>query len=162
MNLQADEVRDALRQVSDPELPVSIVDLGLVEDVNVDARRIRVRLVTTFMACPGRRQIANDVRRRIEDLLASRAEGPVEVEVEFDPAASWGPERISDAGRAALAGSGCGWGNRCPHCGSDLVDLESPFGSSVCSARAYCRSCRTPFELMKGTRQSLPLPAVRR
>lgn len=162
MTLRPGDVLEALRDVSDPELPVSIVDLGLVEDVSVDDTGIRVRLVTTFMACPGRRQMTEDVLARIRALVEERAAGACGVEVEFDPAASWSPDRVSTAGRAALAEVGCGWGARCPHCGSELVELESSFGSSVCSARAYCRACRTPFELMKGARQLLPLPTVRR
>lgn len=162
MTIGRDEVIEALRDVPDPELPVSIVDLGLVEDVMVDETTVRVRLVTTFMACPGRRQIADGVRDRIHALFDERGAGPRRVDAEFDPAASWSPDRVTEAGRAALADVGCGWGARCPHCGSESVDLESSFGSSVCSARAYCRACRTPFELMKGARQSLPLPTVRR
>lgn len=162
MKVEPDDVFRALRDVSDPELPVSIVDLGLVEDVQVDTSAVRIRLVTTFMACPGRRQIAEAVEARVRALLHEQGAGQMGVHAEFDPAASWSPDRVTDAGRAALANVGCGWGARCPHCGSEAVELESSFGSSVCSARAYCHACRTPFELMKGARQSLPVPSVRR
>lgn len=162
MTLRADDVLEALHDVADPELPVTIVDLGLVEDIAIDDSGIRVRLVTTFMACPGRRQIAEAVQARLRLLVEDRGVPCLGVQVEFDPAASWSPARVSSAGRAALSDVGCGWGARCPHCGSESVNLESQFGSSVCSARAYCPDCHTPFELMKGARQFLADPTVRR
>ena len=155
------DVLDALQDVSDPELPISIVDLGLVEEVDVTDDEVRIRLVTTFMACPGRRQIAAGAQERVRDLLVRHDQEDTRLEVEFDTSLSWSPERLSPRGRAALSGVGCGWSRTCPHCGSGDVVLESAFGSSVCSARAYCAACRTPFEIMKGEAQLLPLPTVR-
>ena len=48
----ADAVWDVLRTIEDPELPISIVDLGLVREVRVEAGMAAVRLVPTWIACP--------------------------------------------------------------------------------------------------------------
>ena len=48
----AEEARDALREVLDPEYPVSLVDLGLIRGTEVDGSVARIKLTYTCMGCP--------------------------------------------------------------------------------------------------------------
>ena len=86
----------ALRDVRDPEWPVSVVDLGLVRAVDVVGGVARVRLTPTSTACPCLDWITADVRQR---LLLEPGIERVEVEVVW---ARWSPSDMSDAARAAF------------------------------------------------------------
>ena len=97
------EVWRALGEVLDPELPVSVTDLGLVYGVLVEGERVHVRLTFTATACPCMEFIEEDVRDR---LLAEPWIAAVEIEQVWDP--PWTSERISPAGRRALRGAGVG------------------------------------------------------
>ena len=92
-----DEVFTELKQVFDPEIPVNIVDLGLVYDVKVAGARCDVTMTLTSQACPEAKTIPDVVRRR-----AQTVEGidEVEVSVVFDP--PWTPQLISPEGREIL------------------------------------------------------------
>ncbi len=91
----------ALGEVLDPELPVSVADLGLVYGVRVDGDRVHVRLTFTATACPCMDFIEEDVRDR---LLAEPWIAGVEIEQVWDP--PWTSARITPAGRRALRGAG--------------------------------------------------------
>lgn len=101
--LTPDVLREALRDVYDPELPVSIVDLGLVYDLTVapadDGEGVRARVTMTLTApgCGMGAYIANEVRARLESLPGVTA---AEVELVWDP--PWTPARIDPAARARL------------------------------------------------------------
>ncbi len=88
---------DALRDVMDPELPLSIVDLGLVQAIRAGAGRVEVDLTYTATGCPCMEFIHEDVRARL-----LREPGVTEVRIRdvWDP--PWTSVRISPAGRAAL------------------------------------------------------------
>ena len=87
----------ALAEISDPEMPVSLVDLGLIYGVEVDGSHVRVKLTFTAMGCPATDMIAGDIRER---LLSEPGVDSVELEVVWDP--PWSAGRISPAGREAL------------------------------------------------------------
>lgn len=87
----------ALGEVLDPELPISLVDLGLVYAVAVEDGTARVRLTYTATACPCQEFIREDVRDR---LLREAWVERVEVEEVWDP--PWTSDRISDDGRRLL------------------------------------------------------------
>ncbi len=91
----------ALGEVLDPELPVSVADLGLVYGVRVDGDRVHVHLTFTATACPCMDFIEEDVRDR---LLAEPWITAVEIEQVWDP--PWTSARITAAGRRALRGAG--------------------------------------------------------
>lgn len=91
----------ALGEVLDPELPVSVADLGLIYGVRVDGGRVHVRLTFTATACPCMDFIEEDVRDR---LLAEPWIAAVEIEQVWDP--PWTSARITPAGRRALRGAG--------------------------------------------------------
>ena len=90
-------LRNALHDVLDPDLGMSLVDLGLVYRVCLDGTVARVLMTLTTRACPASEVMIEGVRRRL-----SRFPGvtSVEVEITFDP--PWTPARISPAGRVQL------------------------------------------------------------
>lgn len=142
-------VRAILATVHDPEIPtVSIVDLGLVHDVRVDADdRISVELLPTFVACPALEVIRSTVREALAELGRP-------VDVSFTFAVPWTTERLTPSGRAGLARAGIAPPASpddvtCPLCGSANVAMDSAFGPTLCRSLFYCRDCRQPFEAFK-------------
>ena len=91
----------ALHEVSDPEFPISLPDLGLIYGVAVDDRTARVEVTFTASACPCVEFIKWDIRDR---LLQEEGIDAVEVDVTWDP--PWTAERISERGRRALKRAG--------------------------------------------------------
>ena len=81
----------ALREVEDPEMPVSLVDMGLVVDVDYDAEERAARVVITYtaMGCPAMEFIEDDIR---EACLADPEVDAVDIEVVWDPV--WTKDRI--------------------------------------------------------------------
>jgi ring-1,2-phenylacetyl-CoA epoxidase subunit PaaD len=167
----------ALGEVPDPEIPsVSIVELGMVGEVQVDDLGIRVELLPTFVGCPALEMIRDSVERRLGELGL-----PVQVEVSF--ATPWTSDRISRAGREKLRRSGFAppphlraAADRslpvlaafpapsgaappqtmlpadiveCPYCGSTRTTLENLFGPTQCRSIRHCPDCRQPFESFK-------------
>jgi phenylacetate-CoA oxygenase PaaJ subunit len=88
---------EALAKVRDPEIPISIVDMGLVRGVERDGGRVRVALTFTSTACPCMNLIVEDVR---EALLAVPGVEAVEVEYSWGPA--WSAGDLTPAGRSRL------------------------------------------------------------
>jgi metal-sulfur cluster biosynthetic enzyme len=92
----------ALHDVSDPELPVSLVDLGLICGIRRRADgAVEVDLTFTATACPCMEFIHADIRER---LLGEAAVSAVEIREVWDP--PWTAERMTEAGRALLRQSG--------------------------------------------------------
>ena len=93
-----EDVFKELRQVYDPEIPVPIVDLGLVYDVKLDEGGVcNVRMTLTSQSCPEARSIPEVMKRRVNALPGING---VQIEIVWEPA--WGPHRISPEGRVAL------------------------------------------------------------
>ncbi len=92
----AERVREALKEVLDPEYPISLVDLGLIRGVEVEGPAARIKLTYTCMGCPATDMIQDDIRERL-----LRMEGIEEVEIEevWD---SWSRENISKKGLIQL------------------------------------------------------------
>ena len=91
----------ALREVSDPELPISLVDLGLIYDIRRNGSHIEVDCTFTASACPCMSFIKEDIRDR---LLAEPDVSTVEVSEVWDP--PWTVERMTQEGRDVLRGCG--------------------------------------------------------
>jgi metal-sulfur cluster biosynthetic enzyme len=89
MTIGRNQVTQALREVFDPELGMSVVDLGLIYDVQVDAGRVRITMTLTTQGCPLHDSMTEWVRQAV-----GRIPGvdQVEVAITFEPA--WTPERI--------------------------------------------------------------------
>jgi metal-sulfur cluster biosynthetic enzyme len=87
----------ALSEVQDPEMPVNLVDLGVIYGVTEDGGVVQVDLTFTAMGCPASEFILGDVRER---LLREDGVSEVRVNVVWDP--PWTAARMTEAGRDAL------------------------------------------------------------
>lgn len=157
-----DQIHDVLRTIDDPEMPISIVDLGIVDDVAVQAGTATIRILPTFVGCPALEMLKAEIIRKASAVAGI---GHVDVHFTFDP--PWTPDRISPAGRADLQKFGVTVPKRgepsspalvtlgvpervaCPFCGADKSHLESPFGPTRCRMIYYCEQCKNQFEHMK-------------
>ena len=92
----AEEARDALREVLDPEYPISLVDLGLIRGVEVDGTTAEIKLTYTCMGCPAMDMIQDDVE---ECLLRMPGIEEVDIEVVWD---TWSRKDITALGRKQL------------------------------------------------------------
>jgi ring-1,2-phenylacetyl-CoA epoxidase subunit PaaD len=154
------QVWDALAEVEDPEIPViSVVDLGVVRDVQVENGRVHVEFTPTFLGCPALEVMRSQMAAKIAELGA-------EPDVEVIQDDSWSTDRITPAGREKLREAGFAPpapreagaptlvqlesnAFRCPYCDSSDTALENIFGPTPCRSLRYCRSCKQPFEQFK-------------
>ena len=160
LRLTEQAVWSALAEIPDPEIPViSLVDLGVVREVEVAEERVRVVFTPTFLGCPAQEMMRDAIADSIRGLGAEP-----EIDVVLDD--SWSTDRISPEGREKLRASGfappapreAGAPQlvqlqrgvfRCPYCGSTETKLENIFGPTPCRSLRYCSSCRQPFEQFK-------------
>jgi metal-sulfur cluster biosynthetic enzyme len=91
----------ALKEVMDPEFPISLVDLGLIYDVRRADRTIEIDLTFTATACPCMAFIHEDIRER---LLREEDIDQVDINQVWDP--PWTADRISEEGKRVLKGCG--------------------------------------------------------
>ncbi len=93
-----EDVYKELRQVYDPEIPVNIVDLGLVYDVKLDdAGSCVVTMTLTSQSCPEARTIPEVMKRRLNAIPGVNG---TQIEIVWDP--PWSPQKISEEGRKTL------------------------------------------------------------
>jgi ring-1,2-phenylacetyl-CoA epoxidase subunit PaaD len=156
----AERVWAALAEVTDPEIPVvSVVELGVVRNVQLENGRAHVEFTPTFLGCPALEVMRAQMAEKIEAL-------GVEAEVEVVLDDSWSTDRITPEGREKLRAAGFAPPTpreatapklvqlqsavfRCPYCGSTDTRLENIFGPTPCRSIRYCTSCRQPFEQFK-------------
>ena len=91
------EVWDALRLVFDPEVPINIVDMGLVYDVRVEGKKVFVKMTLTMPGCMMGPSIAGDAQVRI---LALPGVEEANVEMVWDP--PWHPSMMSEDAKVRL------------------------------------------------------------
>lgn len=95
--VKEEEVYEVLRECYDPEIPVNIVDLGLVYEVNIQPQRVDVKMTLTAIGCPMAAEVMTDVRDHLLQLPGVEEAG---VELVYDP--PWTPERMSEDARWEL------------------------------------------------------------
>lgn len=91
------KIREALRAVSDPELGINIVDLGLIYDIDVEDARARVTMTLTSPGCPAGDQILAGARKQTESV-----EEISEAEIKLVWKPFWTPDRMDPKVRAAM------------------------------------------------------------
>ena len=92
-----EQVREILRDVTDPELGVGVVDLGLVYDISVGADRVTILMTVTTPACPMRAYLGREV-----ETLRARLPGVRTVQVDLVWEPPWTPSMMSVAAKARL------------------------------------------------------------
>ena len=95
--VQEEDVIEVLREVFDPEIPVNIVDLGLVYEIDIRPARVDVKMTLTALGCPMAGEVMTDVR---DHLLQLRGIEDAGVELVYEP--PWTPERMTEDARWEL------------------------------------------------------------
>ena len=152
----AEEVREVLSGLTDPEIPVlTIADLGILRDVTVQDGVIAVTITPTYSGCPA----MDEIRADITAALAAHGWSEVRVDLVLSPA--WTSDWMSEDGRRKLASYGIApprrggpvdlllGGLTCPQCGSRDTEELSRFASTACKSMWRCRACREPFDHYK-------------
>ncbi|GCF08137.1 iron-sulfur cluster assembly protein [Dictyobacter arantiisoli] len=87
------ELMDALRECYDPEIPVNIVDLGLIYnlDINNETGNVDVNMTLTALGCPMAGEVMSEVEMRVRQVENVNS---CKVELTFDP--PWSPERMTE------------------------------------------------------------------
>lgn len=154
-----EEILKALEDVKDPEIPtISVIDLGIVTDVQVDkTNSVSVTMTPTFAGCPALKVIESLVKDRIKSLDIES----VDVKTTFD--VPWNTNMITEKGREMLKKHGLAPPPvlnglvqiellkhvKCPHCESTDTELKTPFGPTLCRSLHYCNNCHQAFEQFK-------------
>ncbi len=95
-----EEVMGVLKKCYDPEIPINIVDLGLVYDIDIQGDKVHVKMTLTAPGCPMHTMISEDVTRK---LLSLEGINDANVEVVWEP--PWTPDKMSETAKRML-----GWG----------------------------------------------------
>lgn len=93
----SEDVYNQLRQVYDPEIPVNIVDLGLIYDVGIEGETCKIKMTLTSQACPEARTIPDVMKRRVNTIDGIN---DTEIDIVWEP--QWSPQLISEEGRKVL------------------------------------------------------------
>ena len=92
-----DKIIAEIKKIYDPEIPVNIVDLGLVYGVDIEESDVKVKMTLTFAGCGMGPYIAQQAEWRIAEIDDV---DDVEVDIVFEP--PWNPEMISEEGKKEL------------------------------------------------------------
>jgi ring-1,2-phenylacetyl-CoA epoxidase subunit PaaD len=144
--------------VKDPEIPVvSLVEMGIVREVEITDQNVTIKITPTFAGCPALEVMIADVEARVRQL------GAADVSVQIVLSPPWSSDWISPEGRAKLKSFGLApppiHGGRpevifydlaaCPYCDSKNTVVKNDFGPTLCRSIHYCQQCRQPFEQFK-------------
>lgn len=149
-----------LEDVCDPEIPVlSVVDLGVVRDVQLRDEEVHVTITPTYSGCPAMNTMATDIKLKL------LAEGFSAVQIHMQLSPAWTTDWLSEEGKTKLEAYGIAapvepdgdihalFGRdtsvRCPLCKSENTKLISQFGSTACKALYQCKDCLEPFDYFK-------------
>ena len=153
-----EDVWRALDEVVDPEIPVvSLVEMGIIRDVEVGGEGVVVTMTPTFSGCPALLVMADEIKAKVREMGFAR----VQVLNQFDP--PWTSEWITKAARQKLKGIGLAPPPRhdgnfelvisnaaiCPYCDSEDTVLRNNFGTTPCRMIFTCNACTQPFEQFK-------------
>ncbi|UCG26567.1 MAG: phenylacetate-CoA oxygenase subunit PaaJ [Chloroflexota bacterium] len=156
--MTAEDIRLALQEVKDPEIPViSVVEMGIVRDVLVSPGEVIVRMTPTFSGCPALDVMRADIERKVREL------GVEQFRVELVLHPPWSSDWIDESGRRKLKEFGLAppprHGGRievtfyepvpCPRCDSPNTIVRNTFGPTLCRAMYTCDNCQEPFEQFK-------------
>lgn len=157
-NITEEAIWNLVKGICDPEIPVlSIVDLGVIRDINVSKEQIEIFITPTYSGCPAMDVIAMNIRIC---LLKSGFE-KIKITQQLSPA--WTTDWITKEGKQKLKAYGIAppigkafnqkyledLKIECPLCHSSNTKLLSQFGSTACKALYQCNECKEPFDYFK-------------
>ena len=90
VTLTKKDILKSLKEVYDPEIPVNVVDLGLIHDIILNKGKVHVKMTLTSPGCPMGAFLMDSVKSKIESIKGIKE---VEIELIWDP--PWSPERMS-------------------------------------------------------------------
>jgi ring-1,2-phenylacetyl-CoA epoxidase subunit PaaD len=153
-----EKVHALLEEISDPEIPVvSIIDLGLVRNIQGNEHSVIITITPTFIGCPALHVIKDEI---IEKLKTA---GFQKVDIIIAHSPQWSSDWITPSARQKMKIFGiappeiqadsttliqpvlaC-----CPYCNSQNTTLKNAFGPTLCRMILYCEDCQQPFEQFK-------------
>ena len=98
MKLTAGQIKNKLSEVMDPELNISIVDLGLIYKIKINKNKVKIIMTLTTVGCPLFSLIESQIKDKIKELGIK--EENISLELTFDP--PWTMEKMSEKGKAML------------------------------------------------------------
>ena len=101
-NITIDQVRSSLKQCMDPEVPLSIVDMGLVYGIDIsDNNDVNIKMTMTTKGCPLHDTMVDDVKRYTKKVPGVNN---VNVDIVWDP--PWSMDKMSDEAKALMKNMG--------------------------------------------------------
>ena len=142
-DISTDTIWELLKTIPDPEIPaVSIVDLGIVRNVQFDEHQFNITITPTYSGCPAFTFMKEEIIRQLE------LEGITNYQINTSLAPPWTTDcmsdEVKDAGIAPPFHEVI-----CPQCDSQNVKVISEFGSTACKALYKCSDCNEPFHYFK-------------
>lgn len=95
--VDGEAVLDALRQCYDPEIPVNVIDLGLIYQIRIEGSKVNVVMTLTAIGCPVAPEVMAEVQGRVNEAAGVES---CEVDLTFEP--MWTPERMTEDARWEL------------------------------------------------------------
>lgn len=154
------EIWKILEEVKDPEVPVlSVVDLGIVRNVQTAENIIIITITPTYSGCPAMDAISMDIRLK----LLENGFRKVQIQQQLSPA--WTTDWMTESGKQKLKAYGIApplpkqqfcsealfadEAVQCPRCHTYHTELISRFGSTACKSLYRCLECKEAFDYFK-------------
>ena len=138
---------ELLKTIPDPEIPaVSIVDLGIVRNVEFDDNQFNITITPIYSGCPAFSFMKEEIIRHLE------TEGITNYQIDTALAPPWTTDWMSDEVKSKLKKAGIAPPSQkvaCPKCDSQNVQVISEFGSTACKALYKCNDCIEIFHHFK-------------
>ena len=142
-----ESIWELLKTIPDPEIPaVSIVDLGIVRNVEFDNNKLNITITPTYSGCPAFFFMKEEIIRHLE------SEKITNYQIKTSLAPPWTTDWMSNDVKSKLKEAGIAPPSHevvCPQCDSQNVQLISEFGSTSCKAFYKCLDCLEPFHHFK-------------
>jgi ring-1,2-phenylacetyl-CoA epoxidase subunit PaaD len=158
--ISKEDIWDLLKGIPDPEIPViSIVDLGILREVEIRDAKVVVSITPTYSGCPAMQAISDEIKLTLKE----NGIKATEIKMVYHPV--WTTDWLSDDAKERLRKYGIAPPEKasvnknllmtepkkvyCPRCNSLHTELISQFGSTACKALYRCLDCKEPFDYFK-------------
>ena len=142
-----ESIWELLKTIPDPEIPaVSIVDLGIVRNVEFENNKLNITITPTYSGCPAFSFMKEEIIRHLETV------GITNYQIDTALAPPWTTDWMSDEVKSKLKEAGIAPPSQevaCPQCDSQNVQVISEFGSTACKALYKCIECIEIFHHFK-------------